>query len=369
MIGINATILGQRPSGLGVCAKNIIEELDRQGVDFVLYTSFTDNLNLSDKNNKRIHKIRVSIEPLDKVRHFLRGLWLQVIFPWCLKHDGISLVLNLMPEGPLLIKTPQVTVVHDLIPIVSKHSHFLQRLNFCVFIPCLLKRSTSIMTISQSSKDDLIRIFNISKEKIHVVHIAFDDRLFKPSDQPDIKRKFLLDNYFLYVGNILPHKNLALLIEAFSRAALDRSYKLVIAGYKDPRYYSSLCQLITKNLLKDKVVFLDYLPKSDLPLLMAQAQALVLPSFFEGFGLTPLEAMACGCPVAASDLASVREVCDDAVRYFNPYKPDELAAILKDLSVNGKSRSLLIEKGIQRAKVFSWEKCVKNLIALIKGVE
>ena len=105
-----------------------------------------------------------------------------------------------------------------------------------------------------------------------------------------------------------------------------------------------------------------------MPLLISGAEALVLPSFFEGFGLTPLEAMACGCPVVSSDLASVREVCADAVKYFNPNNPDELAGILKDISADENLRFSLKEKGLERAKCFSWEKCAINLIKVIKGV-
>ncbi len=367
MLGINGTILGRRPSGLGIYAKNIIEELDRRGIDFILYSSFVEDLKLSDKNRKRIHKIGFSVEPLDQVKHFLRILWLQIVFPWRLKRDGISILLNLVPEGPFFTQIIQVTVVHDLIPILSKRSHFLQKLNFRIFVPWLLDRSKSVVTNSQATKDDLIRFFKIKDEKIHPIHIAFDEQRFKPSHGQEAKRKFVLDRYFLYVGNILPHKNLALLIEAFRRAALGAEYHLVIVGHQDRRYFPFLRDSIKRNSLKDRVVFLDYVANSDLPLLMSHAEALVLPSFFEGFGLTPLEAMACGCPVVASDLPSVREVCADAIKYFNPNDPDELGGILKNISRDVHLRFSLKEKGLERSKCFSWGKCAINLINVIES--
>jgi len=368
MLGINGTILGRRPSGLGTYAKNIIEELDRQGIDFILYSSFVDDLNLSDKNKRRIHRVRFSLEPLDKKGHFLRYLWLQLIFPWYLKRDGISVILNLVPEGTLFTQVDQVTVAHDLIPLFSKRENFFQRLNFRVFVPQLLNRSKSIVTDSQAIKNDLIHFFKVKHEKIKVIPIAIDSGRFKPSDGQEIKKKFNLGRYFLYVGNILPHKNLAFLIEAFSRAALGVDHKLVIAGHKDRRYYLSLCESVNQNDLGNRVVFIDYVDNRDLPFLISEAEALVLPSLFEGFGLTPLEAMACGCPVVSSDLPSVREVCADAVKYFNPNNPNELVGILKNISTDKNLRSSLRAKGLERVKCFSWEKCAKNLIEVIENI-
>ncbi len=368
MIGINGTILGCRPSGLGIYAKNIIEELDRQGVDFILYSSFVDDLVLSEKNRRRVHKIKFSVEPLDKYKHLLRYVWLQFIFPWYLKRDGISVILNLVPEGVLFTQVAQVTVVHDLIPLFSKRENFFQRLNFRILVPQLLNLSKSIVTDSQAIKNDLIFFLKIKHEKIKVIPIAIDSRRFKPSDGQEIKKRFNLSRYFLYVGNILPHKNLALLIEAFSRAELGVEHKLVIAGHKDCRYYPSLCEFVNQNDLVGRVVFLDYVDNRDLPSLISEAEALVLPSLFEGFGLTPLEAMACGCPVASSDLPSVREVCVDAAKYFNPNNLDELSGILKNISTNKSLRSSLKAKGLERAKCFSWEKCAKNLNEVIENI-
>ena len=368
MIGINGTILGPRPSGLGVYAKHMIEELDRQGIDFILYTSYADGLALSEKNRKRIHKTEISVAPLDKGKHFLRHVWLQFFLPLLLRRHGVSVLLNLVPEGPLFTRTAQVTVVHDLIPLLSRRGHFLQRLNFRVLVPPLLKRSVSVVTDSEAVKKDLIRLFKIKPEKIHAIPLAFDARRFRPSDPQEAKTKFGLNRYFIYVGNILPHKNISSLIEAFGKAVPGSGHTLVIAGHKDRRYLPFLRDSIGKNALEKKVVFLDYVPDNDLPSLISGADALVLPSFFEGFGLTCLEAMACGCPVVSSELSSVREACADAAVYFDPDDPDELALILKRLSKDKDMRLSLKEKGLERSGHFSWEKCGMSLSNIIRNI-
>ena len=123
-----------------------------------------------------------------------------------------------------------------------------------------------------------------------------------------------------------------------------------------------------KNGIADKALFLDYLPDSDLPSLISGADALILPSLCEGFGLTPLEAMACGCPAVVSDLPSIREVCGQSVLYFDHKDPAGLADILKRIAEDESLRAALREKGLERAKNFSWRQCAAGLLEVLGSV-
>ena len=368
MIGINGTILGRRPTGLGVYAKNMIEELDRQGVKFILYTSFAEGLELSDENRRRVHLTSFSMEPTAKWRHLRRHLWIQFFLPRLLKKDGISLLLNLVPEAPFFSRSRQVTMVHDLMPLNFPGKYFLQKLNFRAKVPVILKRSKRVVANSDATKNDVIRFYGIESMNIHAIPIAFDARRFKPTSPDNVKERFGLGRYFLYVGNMLPHKNLPMLIESFGIAFPGPGHMLVIAGYKDPRYFPRILDHAKKNRVEDKVLFLDYVPDHDLPPLMSGADALILPSVCEGFGLTPLEAMACGCPVAVSDLASIREVCGDSALYFNPKDPKGLADILKKIAEDENLRAALRGKGLERSKNFSWNRCAAGLLEILKNV-
>lgn len=366
MLGINGTILGPRPSGLGLYAKNIIEELDRQGIDFILYTSFPEGLHLSDNNMARVHKVGPSLYPSAVAGHLLRHLWLQLVLPGLLKRDAVSVLLNVIPEGPLCNETPQITVVHDLIPVHYRRANLLQRCNFRTIVPSLLKRSAAIVTPSGYVRGELIRIFKVSPGKAHALPLACDPRIFRPIDPEGIKRRFGLDRYFIYVGNLLPHKNLSSLIDAFGTAGLGKEYAIVIAGNKDPRYFPALLDRADRKAPGRRILFTDYIGCEDLAALISGADALVHPSLFEGFGLTCLEAMACGCPVISSDIPSVREVCADAALYFDPHDTGELAGLLNKLSGDAAQRAFYRHKGLERSGHFSWERCGMELYRIIE---
>ncbi|MDY7015015.1 MAG: glycosyltransferase family 1 protein, partial [Cyanobacteriota bacterium] len=161
--------------------------------------------------------------------------------------------------------------------------------------------------------------------------------------------------YFLYIGRHDPYKNVRRVIEAFA-ALGSRNCQLWIAGSPDPRYTPALQQQVRELEASDRVQFLDYVPYAHLPLLLSRAIALVFPSLWEGFGIPVLEAMACGTPVITSNCSSLPEVAGDAALFVDPYNVGAIAAAMRQMLDDGETRSQLVQRSLERARLFSWEK-------------
>jgi glycosyltransferase involved in cell wall biosynthesis len=198
-------------------------------------------------------------------------------------------------------------------------------------------------------------------EKINVILPGYDRSRYRVGVDPGgVKSKYGLKSYLFYLGNLMPHKNLRKLLRAFALLHRELPYTLVIAGWKDPRHYPALEAEAQSLGLAEKVLFLNYVPADDLPALYAGAEAFVFPSLYEGFGLPPLEAMACGCPVLVSNIASLSEVCGDAAYYVDPYDANHIAEAIYRVATSRELKENLAFKGTERAKLFSWEKSARE---------
>jgi glycosyltransferase involved in cell wall biosynthesis len=174
------------------------------------------------------------------------------------------------------------------------------------------------------------------------------------------------DPYFLYVGNVYPHKNINLLLESFGQVAKDNTISLVFVGKWD-YFYKSLRDRVKKLGLENKTIFYSNITDEELSSLYQKAQALVLPSLMEGFGLPALEAMANKCLVIVSDIPSFREVCQDAALYFSPHESLDLEKILREvLKKNGKFDTY-IQNGLKRVKLFSWKKMAQETLEIYES--
>ena len=259
-----------------------------------------------------------------------------------------------------------IVTVHDLIP-----------LKFSEHFPCgfrgrvkwelqrwKLQQADAIITDSVCSKKDIIYYAGIPADKIHIVYLAPSSD-FTPQK---IKKK----NYILYVGDVNWNKNIQGLLEAFS-GIRDEFPELVLmlAGtgfFGESREAREIKILIEKLEIKDRVVMMKDLIMFDLVTLYNQALCYIQPSFYEGFGLPVLEAMACGCPVISSNQSSLPEICGQAAAMFDPYKQGELEKIITKLLKSQKTRDELSVKGIEQAKKFSWEKTTKETIKVYQQV-
>ncbi len=235
-------------------------------------------------------------------------------------------------------------------------------------LPLAVRRASAIITISHSARQDLQKVLKIPDKKLHVVYGAAPTH-FEPVTNPErldqIRRKYKLpDQFLLYVGTLEPRKNLSRLVRAFGRLKKQgQPHKLVLAG---PWGWSmnGFQQQIEQLELGDAVQMLGYIPDEDLPGLYSLATVFVFPSIYEGFGLPPLEAMACGTPVLSSKNSSLAEICGEAAYLIDPLDEENLADGLRQVLEDKNLQKKLGENGRKRAAEFSWERAARETTAV-----
>lgn len=217
------------------------------------------------------------------------------------------------------------------------------------------KQAKRILTISENTKRDIVKLYNIPAEKISVTYPGFDQKRFNP----EVRGKNKYGDYFLFLGTLQPRKNIERLIEAFLQ--LKTTSKLVIAGMIHEGRGGWMNENIKSS---DKVILTGYIPDEEVPVLMANAKAYVLPSLYEGFGIPPIEAMATGVPVIASKVSSLPEVCGKAAAYIDdPYDIGSIQRALQDVLLQTPSeRQKMIDLGLSWVKRYNWESTAKDTL-------
>jgi glycosyltransferase involved in cell wall biosynthesis len=221
-----------------------------------------------------------------------------------------------------------------------------------------ISRADAIITVSNFIRNQAVDEFGFDPDKVRVIPNGFDQGLFhplQPQDGASVRQRLNLpDRFVLFVGSIEPRKNLLNLLEAY--ASLPRSLRdstpLVLAGFSGWENTAIMRRL---KRLRENVRYLGFVEDADLAALYALAELFVYPSFYEGFGLPPLEAMACGCPVLVANTSSLPEVCADAALYTSPNDAEEMAAAMKRVLENTSLSQELRTKGLERATCFSWQ--------------
>lgn len=307
----------------------------------------------------------------------LRRVWLPGIlwhfFVWLdlkliLKPDVyLALVSYIIPA--LGVKN-SVVFVPDLVAFLFPQKHdpkavFLERR----FLKRALSQSRRVVAISDATKKDLQRLFALPSSKIDVIYLAANQCQQKsPSFLAEVRRKYNLPSEFiLFAGTLEPRKNLVRLIEAYHELPLKEEYGLVIAGKKG-WYYEEIFQRVRQLNLEQYVRFLGYIKRKDLIALYHLAAVFVYPSLYEGFGLPPLEAMACGTPVITSNISSLPEVAEGAALLVNPRNVAEIAEALERILTDQELRVRLARLGRERAKKFSWEKTARETLKILERV-
>jgi len=240
-----------------------------------------------------------------------------------------------------------------------------------------VKKSDRIITVSDFSKSEIIKYTKTGHDKITVIHNGIDGAKFKSLSGPDlthVKEKLKLPGKFiLFVGNVKPHKNLKRLLKAYEKICNQgiKDYHLVVAGQKEGFITADtgIFNLLENSaVLRDKVSFTGPVDNDALPVLYNAASLLVLPSLYEGFGLPPLEALGCGCPVIVSNTASLPEVCGDAAYYVDPYSGESIADGIYKVLTDRALRQDLVNKGFKRAAMFNWDESAKKHLKIIQEV-
>lgn len=262
-----------------------------------------------------------------------------------------------------------VITVHDLVAWLFPMRHnakatFIERLT----LPHALKKGAYVTTVSQNTKKDLMKIFKTKDEKNEVIPCAAS-KAFRPFPLQEIQKfqeeKNLPEKYILAVGTLEPRKNMITLIKCMSRIPADIS--LYIIGGKGWQY-EEIFDEVKKNGLQNRIKFLGYVEEKELPLYYNAATCFVFPSLYEGFGIPPLEAMQCGCPVVCSNTSSLPEVVGEGALLVNPQSEEAMAEAIHSILFDVKLAASLREKGLAQARKFSWEKSAESLQEMFKRI-
>ena len=288
--------------------------------------------------------------------------WEQCVLPFFFIGKKNYLVLSFTGLGSILIRH-KVMTVHDL--SFLKNPSWYSRTYYWYYrfmTPLAVKTSQHILTVSEFSKNEILGFYSFLKaEKISVVYNAIDRQLFKPQTSDTSHQTSA--PFVLCVSSIDPRKNFARLIEACQGLT---GAKLYIVG----KYNRVFSQQMALETTSDHIQFLGRVSDEELVRLYNQAACFVFPSLYEGFGLPPLEAMACGCPVLVSDIPVEREVCGDAALYFNPLDPHHiLQTITQYLNDADVLKEKMRQKGFENIMRFSWEKSAESLIKKIEEIK
>lgn len=276
---------------------------------------------------------------------------------------------------PLLTRIPMICTIHDLGYLVFTEQfrrYDFWQLKYWTAISIII--SKYIIAVSKSTSSDIVRHYKFASKKISVVPHGYNKDIFNNQISSELVRRVLKKfdigkNYILFLSLLKPSKNLEGVIEAFNKICKKhKDIKLVVAGRKGWLYESIYKRVIDLNL-EDKIIFTDYVDELDKPLLLKGAKMLVSPSFWEGFGMHVLEALACGTPVIISKEGSLPEVAGDVGFYVDPKETTQISsAIERILDMSGKSYNKLSDKCRLQASKFSWEKSGKQTLDVLTSL-
>ena len=303
---------------------------------------------------------QISSRGLRKIAYMF---WLNFRFPHILKADGIELLHapNFVP--PLWSGLPSVATFHDVGYLRYPHTHHgIYAAVFPSFANAAVDRAKLLIVPSKSSRDEMIYFYPRVKHKIRVIYEAATDN-FKPLEDikflESVRKKYQLPaRFILCVGTIEPRKNLERFVQAFKHWCDRKSGAevcLVLCGKSWVRHSRFLNDLQSSGI-RDRVILTGYIPNEEIAAVYNLAELLAFPSYYEGFGIPAVEAMSCGLPVISSNAYSLPEILQDAAVYFDPFSIPEMADIIGKVVHNRDLRKEMSEKGLQRAKLFSWEK-------------
>ncbi|QCX33428.1 glycosyltransferase family 4 protein [Caloramator sp. E03] len=339
---------------------NLMDKINR-------YLLFLPDENVSDLNPGDNIDIKLISE--DRKENF----WEEIDIPNILTDTGID-VYHVPQNGiglPIIKSCPFVITLHDVIPYRMPETVGPQYYEIYMReIPKIIPLCDAIITVSEYSREDIAKALSYPKEKIFVTHLAAEDIYYprnKKLCKDYIKEKYgIEDKFILYVGGFSPRKNIKGLIQAFSiiKPKLDEKIKLVILGKKGRSYYDYR-DLAYSLGLKEDVIFTGYVPVEDLPYFYNAAYIFCYPSFYEGFGLPPLEAMACGIPTIASNVTSIPEVLQEDALYINPKDAKDIAEKILMLINDNTLYTQLTLKALKRSSMFSWKKTAVETIEVL----
>jgi glycosyltransferase involved in cell wall biosynthesis len=292
----------------------------------------------------------------------MRIAWDYFFLPSALKHDKIDFVHYFKPATTPFKKPRAIATMYDVIPLLYPETQTkIQLAYWNKQLPLVAKTCEHLLTISECSKKDIVEHLQVSPEKITVTPLGVDARYMPATDTEKnmVMQKYNLpQDFILYLGTIEPRKNIARLVRAYNRIAKNIPHDLVLAG-KWGWSFDDVKEEITKSHFKDRIKILSHVEAEYLPALYSAATVFVFPSLYEGFGLPPLEAMACGTPVITSNISSLPEVVGDCALKINPLNENALSEAIEKIVSDSVLRERLIDSGLVWAKNFNWDRTAR----------
>ncbi len=361
-IGIDARLAAYRGAGISRYTLQLIEGLSHTDSDdeFVILESIRSRTPLFEAPPRF-----VSSRLITPCHHRLE----QLTLPLELAPRHLDLLHSPDFIPPFRAKCKSVITVHDLVFLLYPHFLTKPAARYYGQIDRAVHSADAVIAVSKATKQDIVQLLGVPEDRITVIYEAASSQ-FRPLNSPNLRQSVqtqfgVRGDFMLFVSTIEPRKNVTTLLRAF-RQLLD-SYKpdvqLVLAGERG-WLFDDVFDLTQRLHLNDDVLFTGRVTSEQLLWLYNTAQALVAPSIYEGFGLTPLEAMACGTPVVVSNVSSFPEIVADAGIRVDPTDVDELTVGMWRALTDSQLRETLIEKGLRRAAFFSWEKAARETLAL-----
>jgi glycosyltransferase involved in cell wall biosynthesis len=361
-----------RDFGIGTYIRNLLGALSRLDAEnryiLVAHPEDLPELSALGANFELAPYQRRDTDPLD-----------QLAFPWYLRHFSADLFHIPLNVVSIAMPSPYVVTVHDMSSLLFDQQRTLRK-NFRRYqFRRGLLRAERVIAVSHATREDIEELFRVPSERISVVYNAPDPAFLQDSATPEqvqrVLERYQVDYPFLlYAGTIRPQKNIPRLIEAFAvvRGRLEdhpvyRDLRLIIIGDEISRY-PAVRRAVIQTRVEAVVRFLGFVPLETLKVFYKTAAAFVFPSLYEGFGLPPLEAMACGTPVVTSNASSLPEVAGDAAVLVNPENVFDIAAGIREVLTNEALRAELIERGRRRAREFSWERTACQVLEIYRQV-
>lgn len=372
-IGVNALLMGGTRAGIGNYIYNLLKALACVDAD----NNYQVFVNEQYPAGLRAHNQEPVPVNLISQGSWARILWEQVMLPLSVAKRDIDIMHFPDYSLPVLLESkPSIITVHDLtyklFPETFSRGKLLTKL---ALLGPSLRKAAGIIAVSGNTKKDLIELCGVSPERITVIHNGVDLEVFRPMESGKMREQLavkynLEPGYILYVGTLEPRKNITTLIKAFKmlRESHRLPHKLVIAGGKG-WLYREIFRAVSELGLKQEVLFTGYIPADELPLFYNGAGVFVYPSLYEGFGLPPLEAMACGVPVVTSDCSSLPEVVGETGIMVNPTDVEALSDAIERILTDRQLAETLSVQGLKRAQEFTWEESARKTMAVYTEVK
>ncbi len=354
-----------RDYGIGTYVRNLVRHLARIDLEttYLLFCNPADESTLRD--------LAANFVPVvDRSARY--GVREHLSIPLKLRRLGAELLHSPHYVRPLFCTIPTVVTIHDCIHLIFPQ-YLPNRMAFRYaryMMGSAVRRSALVYTVSEASRADILRFYPWTEpEKVCVVPNAIDAELLEDpgaEERERVRERYQIRHRFvLFAGNVKPHKNLERLIRAFARVRALPGHddlQLVLAG-DDVSRYSSLRRTVEQTGVRQDVRFFGFVPHRTLAALYRMASVFAFPSLYEGFGLPPLEAMACGTPVVTSRISALPEVVGDGALLVDPYSEEAIAQGVARVLDDAELRRGLVERGRQRASSFSWERSVRAIHA------